>query len=114
MIATIVGAALVAGLATRWWLGVVMAGLLVGATRHERARASIAGVAVTALGLASAYVVLQQIRYGAPHDGAWPSLWDRAHLLGWLALVALGAEWCLALFDPSETGEIPSEPDEHD
>ena len=45
--------------------------------------------AALALGLAGAYVALQQHRYGYPPDFAWPVNVPRAHDLGWLAVALL-------------------------
>jgi len=47
----------------------------------------------------SAYVVVLQARYGGPHDGAWPGLWGKAHLLGWGALAMVVAELVIELRD---------------
>ncbi len=84
------------GALTRPWIGVVTIGLILTGSLVRQGRRVVALVGLGALGAAGSYVVILQTRYGAPHDGAWPSLWDRAHLLGLVAIGALVAEWTLS------------------
>ncbi|MEZ5343146.1 MAG: hypothetical protein R2706_17420 [Acidimicrobiales bacterium] len=88
---------LVSGVVTAPLLGVLAALLVVATLRYRRGRLVTAAVALASLGAASAYVVLQQARYHGPHDGAWPSLWERPHYLGLAAIVALAADWAADL-----------------
>jgi arabinofuranan 3-O-arabinosyltransferase len=75
--------------ATRPVLGVGAGLAVLTAAFWRHTLAAVAAGGVGALALAGAYVTIQQVRYSPPHDGAWPSLWDRAHLAGWAALAAL-------------------------
>lgn len=94
--ATMVAAAAV----SRWWIGLLagIAAFLACSSRRE-ARWLLGAVAVTCIGLMSAYVFVLQARYGGPHDGAWPGLWGKAHLLGWGALAMVVAELVIEVRD---------------
>jgi len=85
---------------SRWWIG-LLAGLAVllacSVRRHARWLPGV--LTLTCIGLMSAYVVVLQARYGGPHDGAWPGLWGKAHLLGWGALAMVVAELVIELRD---------------
>ena len=85
---------------SRWWIG-LLAGLavLLACSARRHARWSPGVLALSCIGLMSAYVVVLQARYGGPHDGAWPGLWGKAHLLGWGALAMVVAELVIELRD---------------
>lgn len=75
--------------ATRPVLGVAIGVVVASAGWWRWTRSALAGLAVVFLAGAGAYVTVQQLRYAPPHDGAWPSLWDKAHLAGWVSLASL-------------------------
>ncbi|MDG1367254.1 MAG: alpha-(1-_3)-arabinofuranosyltransferase family protein [Acidimicrobiales bacterium] len=85
---------------SRWWIG-LLAGVaaFVACSQRREARWLLGVVAVACVGLMSGYVFALQARYGGPHDGAWPGLWGKAHLLGWGALAMVVAELVIELRD---------------
>jgi len=93
---TLIGAGVVAGVAVvnlpaGWeWLALPIAALGAVALRWSRARALPAAVALGAFGLSAAFTVIQQYRNRYPADFVWPAEFDRAHVLGVVALLALG------------------------
>lgn len=80
----------IAGSLTRPWMGALFVVLALVAWWVRHGDRVVAAVAVGALATSGAYVTVQQWRFDPPHEGGWPALWDRAHTLGWVALVALG------------------------
>ncbi len=77
------------------WIAVLVGVLtLIGCSRGIRRWTLILAVG-SAVGLMAGYVFIQQARFGAPHDGAWPSLWQRAHILGWVALGGVIGEFVI-------------------
>ncbi|HLK46396.1 MAG TPA: class I SAM-dependent methyltransferase, partial [Acidimicrobiales bacterium] len=63
--------------------------LVVLAWRWPRLRAALALAPAALLGLAGAYVLYEQDKYGWPHDIQWPTHFGLANTLGWLAVSLL-------------------------
>ena len=91
-VAAALGAAVVAGFASRPWIGVVVGLATAAALRWPRARAVLTIGSVVAFGLAAAYVVVQQARHGYPTIASWPSRFEDVADLAWLAVFLLGAD----------------------
>jgi arabinofuranan 3-O-arabinosyltransferase len=88
----------VAGLAlSRWWVGLVLAALVVVVLLRPALRAVLtvgACVAVAAVGL---YVVVQQYRYRYPYEFFWVEHFDAVTDVAWLAVLLLAADACIEL-----------------
>jgi hypothetical protein len=80
-------AALVAGLPT----GVIVAAAVLLATRRPPARVLLGLGAAAALGVAGLYTAVQQLRYDYLAQFEWPTRFDRAHGIAWLAVCLLAA-----------------------
>ncbi len=87
-----VGGALVAGVASRPWVGLVVGVALAVALLVPRARALLTVGSVAAFALAAAYVVVQQARHGYPTISSWPSQFEDVADLAWLAVWLLAAD----------------------
>ena len=84
--------AVVAGVASRPWIGLVVAAATLAALLAPRARIVLTAGSVVAFALAAAYVVVQQARHGYPTIAGWPSQFDAVADLSWLAVWLLGAD----------------------
>ncbi len=91
-VVTAVSAAVVAGVASRPWIGVVVGLAAAAALRWPRARAVLTVGSVLAFSIAAAYVVVQQSRHGYPTISSWPSRFEDVGDLAWLAVLLLGAD----------------------
>jgi hypothetical protein len=91
-VATALGAAVIAGFASRPWIGVAVGVATAGALRWPRARAVLTIGSVVAFCLAAAYVVVQQLRHDYPTIASWPSRFEDVADLAWLAVFLLGAD----------------------
>ena len=91
-IATTVAAALAAGLLAAPWVGVVVGAATLVALLHPRGRAVLSIGAPLALVAAGAFVTIQQARHGYPAVFEWPTYFDDVHVIGWLAVLLLGAD----------------------
>jgi len=100
------GTGVVAGLASRPWIGIVVGLATAAALRWPRARAVLTVGSVAAFGVAIVYVIVQQARHGYPTIASWPSRFEDVTDLAWLAVLLLGADvvvqWLRAL--PSRHG----------
>jgi arabinofuranan 3-O-arabinosyltransferase len=85
-------------------LALVLAGPVVGAVvavavlvggRGGRAGLLVRSGAPGALGLAALYVIVQQIRHSTAPGLDWPAELERAHPVGWLAILLLAADLVL-------------------
>ena len=99
--------AVIVAAGTRPWIGLLVGAAVFLASARRFGHWVLPLVGLGALGAAAAYVVLLQIRYQGPLDGAWPSLWGRPHLLGWITLGAVIGELVLEL-----TCSVGGAPDE--
>jgi hypothetical protein len=84
--------AVVAGVASRPWIGLVVGAATLAALLVPRARVVLTGGSVAAFALAAAYVVVQQARHGYPTIASWPSQFDAVADLAWLSIWLLGAD----------------------
>ena len=87
-----VGGALVAGVASRPWVGLVVGVALAVALLVPRARALLTVGSVAAFALAAGYVVVQQARHGYPTISSWPSQFQDVADLAWLAVWLLAGD----------------------
>jgi arabinofuranan 3-O-arabinosyltransferase len=85
-------AAVTAGALIRPLAGLVVGGLVLAALHRPRWRAVLAIGAPASLALAGLYILVQQWRHWYPSVFEWPTFFDRAHVLGWLAIVFLAAD----------------------
>ena len=93
-------AALAAAAVTRWWIGgLIGLATFIACSPGRVRRALLAALAVASVATMGAYVVALQFRWGGLHNGSWPQLWDRAHLLGWVALGTIIGELAIELLD---------------
>ena len=91
-VAAAVLVALVAGFASRPWVGIVVGIATLAALLAPRARALLSIGSVVALIAAGGYVVVQQARHGYPTVSSWPSQFDAVADVAWLAVWLLGAD----------------------
>jgi arabinofuranan 3-O-arabinosyltransferase len=84
--------AVVAGVASRPWIGLVVGAATLATLLAPRARIVLSAGSVVAFALAAAYVVVQQARHGYPTIASWPSQFDAVADLSWLAVWLLGAD----------------------
>jgi arabinofuranan 3-O-arabinosyltransferase len=91
-IASTVGATLAAGLLAAPWAGLVVGAATFVALRRPRWRALLSLGAPAALIAAGAFVTIQQARHGYPPVFEWPTYFDDVHVIGWLAVLLLGAD----------------------
>ncbi|HUF32487.1 MAG TPA: alpha-(1-_3)-arabinofuranosyltransferase family protein [Acidimicrobiales bacterium] len=87
--AVAVAAGAIAALLLRPWAGPLVAVLALLALLVRRGRAAMALGSVGLIGAAGAYVVVKQARNAYPPDFGWPSFFETAHILAWLALLLL-------------------------
>jgi hypothetical protein len=87
-----VGAAIVTGVASRPWVGLVVGVALAVALLVPRVRALLTVGSVAAFALAAGYVVVQQARHGYPTISSWPSQFEGVADLAWLAVWLLAAD----------------------
>ncbi|MFM7060105.1 MAG: alpha-(1-_3)-arabinofuranosyltransferase family protein [Actinomycetes bacterium] len=73
--------------------------LTLGAARWPRARIILAVVPASAVLVAGAYVAWRQWRVSVPPTFEWPLGFTRVHLVGWVALILLGATGLLDLLE---------------
>jgi arabinofuranan 3-O-arabinosyltransferase len=92
MITTIVAATLAAGLLATPWVGVAVGAATFVALLRPRGRALLSIGAPIALVAAGAFVTIQQARHGYPPVFEWPTYFDDVHVIGWLAVLLLGAD----------------------
>jgi hypothetical protein len=85
----VAGVAAVAALLLRPWAGLVVSALAALALLVRRGRAALALGAVALVGMAGAFVVVKQARNGYPPDFGWPTFFETAHVLAWLAIFLL-------------------------
>ena len=100
--AAVVTAAAVTALAALslpdWQVLAPTAGLaVVLALRHRRLWWLAPMVAALSLGCAALYVLIQQYRFRYPPDFSWPTRFETVHILGVAAIVALAADYAVAL-----------------
>ena len=96
---------------TRPWIGLVVGVAVFFAPAKGGGVWVLPALGLGALGAAGAYVVLLQMRYQGPLDGAWPSLWGRPHLLGWITLGVVVGELVLETLRASRAGRAsPARP----
>ena len=67
-------------------------GLAVATLRWRRGQRLATWAAAASLGLAGAYVVVQQYRHRFPPDFVWPTEFDRVHALGLAAVLLVGVQ----------------------
>jgi hypothetical protein len=91
-VATVFGGAVVAGVVSRPWIGLVVGLAAAAALRWPRARAVLTVGSVVGFALAAAYVVVQQARNGYPTISSWPSRFEDVADLAWLAVLLLGTD----------------------
>jgi hypothetical protein len=84
--------AVIAGVAARPWIGLVVGAATLAALLVPRARIVLTAGSVGVLALTAAYVVVQQARHGYPTIASWPSQFDAVADLAWLAAWLLGAD----------------------
>jgi hypothetical protein len=92
----VVGGALVVGVvgaaASRWWVGMLAAALVVLVALVPRTRFLVSLGAPLALGAAALYVVVQQYRHDYVADLDWPGRFTSVNDLAWLAVILLLAD----------------------
>jgi hypothetical protein len=108
MVATAVGAAVVAGIAAAPWIGVVVGLATAAALRWPRARSVLTVGSVVAFALAAAYVIVQQARHGYPTISSWPSRFEDVAALAWLAVFLLGADVVVQWIRRAAAESVPS------
>ncbi len=91
-VAAVISVGLVAGIASRPWVGVVVGLAAAAALRWPRGRIVLTIGSVAAFALAAGYVVVQQARNGYPTIASWPSRFEDVGDLAWLAVWLLGAD----------------------
>jgi hypothetical protein len=91
-VAVAVGVSVIAGVASRPWIGLLVGLATAAALRWPRARAVLTVGSVVAFALAAAYVVVQQSRHGYPTISSWPARFEDVSDLAWLAVLLLGAD----------------------
>ena len=102
LLATASGAA--AAIVAGPFVGIAVA-LLVGvATTGERGRLVLRLASPAALALAALYVIVQQVRHHTAPGLEWPTELERAHPLGWLAVLALVADLVVGARHPRGDG----------
>lgn len=92
LVAGLVGAAL-----ARWWVGVVLAALVLLALLRPRLRLLLTAGACAAVGIVGAYVVVQQYRYRYPYEFFWVEHFGGVSNVAWLAVLLLAADACIEL-----------------
>jgi hypothetical protein len=92
VVLSVLGSGLVAGVASRPWIGLLVAAGVGAALWWPRARALLTVGSVGALGVAVLYVVVQQGRYKYPTIYNWPSNFNSVADVAWLAVMLLGAD----------------------
>jgi len=81
----------------RWWVGLLAGAAFALAAARPRLRWVLALSAAAALAVAGGYVLVQQYRIEYPQLLEWPIYFSRVHMVGWLAVVLLGADALLEL-----------------
>lgn len=114
LVSTAVAAGLVAGIASRPWIGLVVGVAVAAALRWRRARAVLTAGSVGALGIAALYVVVQQGRYRYPTIYNWPSNFGGVADIAWLAVMFLGADALVQLVRRHAARRRAAEPDQAD
>jgi hypothetical protein len=90
-----IGSGLVAVVLAGPVVGAVVAVAVVVGARGGRSRLLLQLAAPGALALAALYVIVQQIRHSTAPGLDWPGELERAHPLGWLAILLLAADLVL-------------------
>jgi arabinofuranan 3-O-arabinosyltransferase len=93
------------------WAVVPLTGLAVAALRWGRGASVAAAAAAASLGLAGLYIVVRQFRYRVRADFTWPSEFDRVHVLGLVAVLAVGIQFVRDLLGRLGAEEGPDDPD---
>ena len=98
---TAVGGAVVAGLAaavlSRWWVGIVLAALVLLVLLRPTLRVLLTAGACVCVAVVGAYVVVQQYRFRYPYEFFWVEHFDAVTNLAWLAVLLLAADACVEL-----------------
>jgi hypothetical protein len=98
-----------------WWLlALPLGALAVASLRSTRLRNLPAVLALVGLGLAAAYTVLQQFRNRFPPDFVWAGEFSRVHVLGVLAMLAIGIAGLRDLVERRRSGTGGTSHDEVD
>jgi arabinofuranan 3-O-arabinosyltransferase len=92
VVATAVGAGLVAGVLIKPLPGLLVGLLVLASLVRPRWRVVLAIGAPAAIALAGLYVLVQQTRHDYPPVFEWPTFFDRVHVLGWFAVALLAAD----------------------
>jgi hypothetical protein len=79
-------------LVSRWWVGVIAAGVTLLVALRPRCRALLTLGAPLLLGACAAYVMVQQYRYGYVPDLDWPTHFTKLDGIAWLAVVLVLAD----------------------
>jgi len=87
-----IGAAVVAGIVTHAWLGLLTGALVLLVLLRPRWRFVLSLGAVGAIAAAGFFTAVQQLRYEYPPVLEWPQHFDKVHLVGWVAVVFLVAD----------------------
>jgi len=99
VVALTVGAFAVANLATWSVVGPVIALATWGALRGLLPHRTTSLSAAMAIGIAAAWIAIDQIRFRFPRDFVWPLFFEQAHVLGVVAVLLLAAAALEALVD---------------
>jgi hypothetical protein len=104
--AGVVGAAL-----ARWWIDVLLGGLVFAALARPRLRVVLAVGAPVSVAVVAAFVVVQQYRYRYPYEFFWVEHFDRISDVAWLAVLLLAADAFVELVRVRRRPSYPPSPD---